>query len=140
VTRLRLCRCAKVHVPVGTLCPECRRKRNKAHDARRPPASQRGYGTAWRKLRAEVLAMHPYCSQCGHPGSEDNRLSLDHILPRSQGGDDRLENLRVLCMTCNRAREAGSSPVAVSTRLPDRPVVSMTDTTSTTDDPGWSIA
>src|SRR5512133_2108957 len=138
MTRLILCRCAKVHVPPGTMCPECRRKRNKAHDARRPPASQRGYGHQWRKLRAEMISAHPFCSMCGHPGSHDNRLSVHHIRPKADGGTDERSNLAVLCMRCNRGLEA-DSPV-VSTRLTDRPVLSTTDATSATDDPGWSIA
>lgn len=29
------------------------------------------------------------------------RLSLDHIFPESRGGETTMENLRVLCMSCN---------------------------------------
>lgn len=36
------------------------------------------------------------------PTSEDGVwLSIDHIFPRSRGGSSDVENLRVLCTTCN---------------------------------------
>ncbi|MBC6406692.1 MAG: HNH endonuclease [Rhodobacteraceae bacterium] len=31
-------------------------------------------------------------------------LEVDHILPRSQGGTDHLDNLQLLCSACNRAK------------------------------------
>lgn len=30
----------------------------------------------------------------------------DHIVPRAEGGEDRLENLRTLCVPCHKARTA----------------------------------
>jgi 5-methylcytosine-specific restriction endonuclease McrA len=37
------------------------------------------------------------CAQCG---SIDN-ITIDHIIPLSKGGDDELDNLRLLCQACN---------------------------------------
>lgn len=34
------------------------------------------------------------------------RLELDHVVPYSHGGEDTVENLRVLCKTCNVRRGA----------------------------------
>ena len=40
------------------------------------------------------------CVFCGSP----DRISLDHIVLYSMGGEDTVENLRVLCMPCNLKR------------------------------------
>lgn len=45
------------------------------------------------------------CRTCG----SEQRLELDHIIPWSHGGPDTVENLRVLCKSCNVRR--GTSPV-----------------------------
>jgi 5-methylcytosine-specific restriction endonuclease McrA len=37
------------------------------------------------------------CQYCG----STTRLTIDHVLPRSKGGDDSWENLVVACSTCN---------------------------------------
>ncbi|MEZ6235216.1 MAG: HNH endonuclease [Phycisphaerales bacterium] len=60
------------------------------------------------------------CQYCGHvfPTSE---LSLDHVLPRSQGGGDSWENLVCACVACN-ARKGGRTPVQASMRLIRRPL------------------
>ena len=49
-------------------------------------------------LRQQVLARDGYrCRQCG----ATERLEMDHIHPWSKGGEDTLENLQVLCRSCN---------------------------------------
>ena len=57
-----------------------------------------------------MLAAHPYCATCNHVGTNDNPLSVDHIIPKSEGGTDALENLRVLCLRCNQRRNRGPKP------------------------------
>lgn len=42
------------------------------------------------------------CHLCGEPGAD----TADHILPRSAGGDDSLDNLRPAHGPCNYARAA----------------------------------
>lgn len=37
------------------------------------------------------------CLRCGNP----ENLSLDHIHPWSEGGEDSIENLQTLCRSCN---------------------------------------
>jgi 5-methylcytosine-specific restriction endonuclease McrA len=37
------------------------------------------------------------CQYCG----STTRLTIDHVLPRSKGGDDSWENLVVACSSCN---------------------------------------
>lgn len=55
------------------------------------------------------------CQYCGKtfPTSE---LSIDHILPRSQGGGDSWENLVCACVKCN-ARKGGRTPEQASMSL-----------------------
>lgn len=38
------------------------------------------------------------CSQCGYVGPY---LEYDHIIPRSKGGQNTLENIQLLCRQCN---------------------------------------
>ena len=41
------------------------------------------------------------CEACGI-SSEKRYLDIDHIVPRSKGGSDDINNLQALCFTCNR--------------------------------------
>ena len=62
------------------------------------------------------------CQYCGRKHSS-SELSLDHVLPRVQGGDDSWENLVCACVRCN-ARKGGRTPRQASMRLiriPRRP-------------------
>jgi 5-methylcytosine-specific restriction protein A len=111
VARLAHCGGCMRTYPIGELkrgrCPACAKAMQRAKDARRGTTTARGYGSEWRKLRAQVIAASPACAICGHTGSKDNPLSVDHILPRSQGGTDALSNLRVLCLRHNQLRPRG---------------------------------
>lgn len=70
-------------------------------------------GTLWRRgtpltrrtiplsTRAMVMERDEYqCVEC----SATDFLTLDHIWPYSKGGKDTVENLRVLCRSCNSAK------------------------------------
>jgi hypothetical protein len=41
------------------------------------------------------------CVACGRGSHDDIILHVDHITPRSKGGQDRLENYQTLCHICN---------------------------------------
>jgi 5-methylcytosine-specific restriction endonuclease McrA len=59
------------------------------------------------------------CQFCGHsfPTSE---LSLDHITPRSQGGESSWENLVCCCVRCN-AKKGGRTPRQAKMQLIRKP-------------------
>ena len=59
-----------------------------------------GSTTRWRKIRERILRRDDYtCQHCGQYGN-----TVDHIVPRSMGGDDHWENLQTLCAKCNYSK------------------------------------
>jgi hypothetical protein len=52
------------------------------------------------KDRSEQVDFHPYAPTM----SGIVRMTQDHIIPKSLGGVDHLDNLRVMCSTCNLTR------------------------------------
>jgi 5-methylcytosine-specific restriction protein A len=59
------------------------------------------YGRAWRHIRAAYIAAHPLCEECQRAGRLTPAQEVHHILPLSQGGDHRPENLMALCKPCH---------------------------------------
>jgi len=71
----------------------------------RESASRRGYGSTWRRLRKLVLARDCYlCQLCLQPAGKS--AHVDHIVPRSRGGKDSLDNLQTLCACCHNRKTA----------------------------------
>ena len=68
---------------------------------RRDPDTDRRYGSAWRHIRAAYIAAHPLCEECEKAGRLTSAREVHHILPLSQGGDHRTENLMALCKPCH---------------------------------------
>jgi 5-methylcytosine-specific restriction endonuclease McrA len=60
--------------------------------------------------------------QCVYCGSGSNRLTLDHVVPRSRGGTSVWENVVTSCAPCN-LRKGNRLPeeVSMSLRTPPRP-------------------
>lgn len=60
-----------------------------------------------------------HCQYCGRyfPTSD---LSIDHVMPRAQGGGDSWDNLVCACIKCN-ARKGGRTPEQASMKLIRRP-------------------
>lgn len=58
-----------------------------------------------KSIRHEVLKKYNYrCVECGVT-NQTSSLQIDHILPVSRGGTDELDNLQILCETCNLAKK-----------------------------------
>jgi 5-methylcytosine-specific restriction protein A len=83
----------------------------KAQD--RDSRHQRGYGTAWDKLRLVVLQRDAgLCQVCMDAGILKVGNEVDHIIPKYRGGTDDLGNLEVLCRTCHQVKTAAESAAA----------------------------
>lgn len=75
---------------------------------------QRGYGTAWERLRKRILASDKHlCQTCKRAGRYRAGNHVDHITPKAQGGTDDEVNLEVICVSCHQEktiRENGGTP------------------------------
>jgi 5-methylcytosine-specific restriction endonuclease McrA len=52
-----------------------------------------------------------FCQICG---TDEGEMHIDHIIPRKAGGDHSLDNLRVLCKSCNLRKGALNDGVFLS--------------------------
>jgi 5-methylcytosine-specific restriction protein A len=80
----------------------------KYSDPRRGSRHERGYGTAWDKLRLYILRRDAgICQHCRkttgelHTGNE-----VDHIVPKFEGGTDDESNLQTICREAHRRKTA----------------------------------
>lgn len=63
---------------------------------------------------------HYTCQYCGkQPGAEE--LTVDHVIPRAQGGQSRWDNCVLACVECNK-RKADRTPEQAKMRLKREPV------------------
>ena len=62
------------------------------------------------RLRRQVSRGHPPCHLCGDPIDYSLRspdplsFEVDHVIPRSRGGEDTLDNAAPSHRRCNRAK------------------------------------
>ena len=86
----------------------------------RRSSAQRGYGYAWRKLRAEHLEIEPHCRECRTQGrGRVDASDVDHIIPKLKGGKDTHDNLQSLCHSCHSVKTRLEAKETLATRLPD---------------------
>jgi hypothetical protein len=61
----------------------------------------------WRDSIKE--AWNNRCAYCGRPPIDDNsltELTIDHVRPKSRGGQDRTSNVIPACASCNQAKSS----------------------------------
>ena len=79
-------------------------------DARRGSRHERGYGSAWARLRARVLARDAgICQPCLADGHVHQGTEVDHRIPKAQGGTDDESNLQTICRARHRAKTAAEA-------------------------------
>lgn len=66
----------------------------KIADKRKESSAKRGYGSAWRKLRAAKLRQNPLCERCGEPATVVHHK--DH-----NSWNDFWDNLESVCRNCH---------------------------------------
>ena len=72
----------------------------------------------WKRIRLQVLNRDAWtCAYCG-----DQATQVDHVWPRSKGGEDTLDNLVAACERCNYAKRDKTDAVFLGTAStpPDR--------------------
>lgn len=76
------------------------------------------------EVREYLLAKYGHECQYCHGKSKDPVLEIDHIIPKSRGGSDRVSNLTLACHTCNQdkgnktAEEYGHPKVQAEAKKP----------------------
>ncbi len=71
---------------------------------------------AWRRLRAAAIRRDGnHCSQCGADGRQV-RLDLDHIINVKRGGQDTLDNARLLCRPCHQPKTQAEARAGIAAK------------------------
>lgn len=74
----------------------------KSWQHKRASRHARGYGTAWEKLRKEVMQRDKgLCQPCVSNGRYTPAHAVDHIVQKASGGTDDLANLQAICRACH---------------------------------------
>jgi 5-methylcytosine-specific restriction enzyme A len=91
----------------GAYCPQhLTATQRRQFDRYRGSSASRGYGHRWRKLRRMVLARDLVCKIGVLCQGTALATEVDHIVPKSKGGDDSMENLQGACHACHSHKTA----------------------------------
>jgi len=70
------------------------------NEGKRGTTTQRGYGSAWQRLSARVIARDGgICRYCGAKAT-----TADHVVAKANGGTDAMSNLVASCRPCNSGK------------------------------------
>ena len=74
---------------------------------------ERGYGAQWQRDRVTALRRDSYtCQPCRRSGRITEATEVDHIVPKSQDGEDDIENLQGICKACHAAKTTREAAAA----------------------------
>lgn len=86
----------------GRFCKFHAKQENRRYEKyRRDPETRRCYGRAWKRIRDRYIKAHPLCEECKRSGKLTVSEEVHHILPLSEGGSNREDNLMALCKSCH---------------------------------------
>ena len=57
---------------------------------------------------------------CQYCGSNSEKLSIDHVIPKSRGGEDQWDNVITACLKCN-AKKGNRTPIEANMHLMKKP-------------------
>lgn len=100
---------AYVHPASGLLCPLCLRPLRRPGQSSARGAAQKARDQRARKIQRLGERDGWTCHLCGEAinpksGRRNRRATLDHVIPKSLGGSNSLENLRLAHWICNNRR------------------------------------
>lgn len=94
--------CPNIQDPKGQgYCREHLREHWKQDAKRRGSARQRGYTKQYERTREQVLGRNPVCAVCLVEGRVTVATITHHIVPLSEGGSNRADNLLPVCKDCH---------------------------------------
>lgn len=107
----RPCRGCRVGIHYGSgYCEKCQgaastKRWSQYHKGR--TATQRGYGSQWKKLREQVLDRDKnLCQPCLRNNIVTSAKHVDHIVAKAHGGTDVDSNLQAICVKCHGVKTA----------------------------------
>lgn len=79
-------------------------------DAHRGNRHARGYGSEWTRTRIRILKRDcGLCQVCLRAGDVTKADSVDHVVPKAEGGTDDDDNLQAICDPCHAIKTAQES-------------------------------
>jgi len=70
-----------------------------------------------REIMLKVVRRDNHVCQLCHLYVPDNAVEFDHIIPFSRGGPTTLENIRLLCVACNRKKSNSLAGILIDSEL-----------------------
>lgn len=92
--------CSVPGCPALSRSGRCEQHAHRAWDHGGRSSHTRGYGSHWRRIAALILQRDPVCTACHQRAS----TTVDHVVPKCEGGTDDETNLRGVCARCQQSK------------------------------------